>query len=77
LYGGLLSVGVAYRLLVVGHKNAPPALAAVLLSLETVFAVLGGWWLLDETLTARALWGCVCMFAGMLVSQIDWRLSKN
>lgn len=77
LYGGLLSVGVAYTLQVVGQKNAPPALAAVLLSLETVFAALGGWWLLGEMLSGRALWGCACMFAGMLVSQVDWRGLKN
>lgn len=70
LYGGLLSVGVAYTLQVVAQHDAPPAHAAIILSLETVFAVLGGWLLLDETLSDRGLLGCGLMFAGMLLSQL-------
>ena len=70
LYGGLLSVGVAYTLQVVAQRDAPPAHAAIILSLETVFAVLGGWWLLQESLSDRGLLGCALMFAGMLLSQL-------
>ncbi|MBL8259565.1 MAG: DMT family transporter [Candidatus Competibacteraceae bacterium] len=70
LYGGLLSVGVAYTLQVVAQRDAPPAHAAIILSLETVFAVLGGWLLLQETLSDRGLLGCALMFAGMLLSQL-------
>jgi len=70
LYGGLLSVGVAYTLQVVGQRHAPPAHAAIILSLETVFAALGGWLLLQETLSGRGLIGCALMFAGMLLSQL-------
>jgi len=70
LYGGLLSVGVAYTLQVVAQRDAPPAHAAIILSLETVFAALGGWWLLHETLSERGLIGCALMFAGMLWSQL-------
>jgi drug/metabolite transporter (DMT)-like permease len=70
LYGGLLSVGVAYTLQVVAQRDAPPAHAAILLSLETVFAALGGWLLLDEILSGRGLIGCALMFAGMLLSQL-------
>jgi len=70
LYGGLLSVGVAYTLQVVAQRDAPPAHAAIILSLETVFAALGGWWLLHETLSGRSLTGCALMFAGMLLSQL-------
>ena len=77
LYGGLLSVGVAYTLQVVGQKKAPPTLAAVLLSLETVFAALGGWLILGEVLTERALWGCAAMFAGMLISQLELRFAER
>ena len=69
LYGGLLSVGVAYTLQVIGQRRAPPGHAAIILSLEAVFAVAGGWMLLDETLDARSLAGCGAMLAGMLVSQ--------
>lgn len=70
LYGGLLSVGVAYTLQVVAQRDAPPAHAAIILSLETVFAALGGWLLLDEILSGRGLLGCMFMFAGMLLSQL-------
>ncbi|MGD8541935.1 MAG: DMT family transporter [Desulfobacteraceae bacterium] len=70
LYGGLLSVGVAYTLQVVAQRDARPAHAAIILSLESVFAALGGWLLLGEVLTARALLGCGLMMAGMLLSQL-------
>jgi drug/metabolite transporter (DMT)-like permease len=71
LYGGLLSVGVAYTLQVVAQRDTPPAHAAIILSLETVFAALGGGWLLHETLTGRGIAGCALMFAGMLLSQLS------
>jgi drug/metabolite transporter (DMT)-like permease len=65
-------VGVAYTLQVVGQKSANPAHAAIILSLESVFAALGGVWLLDETLSLRAWLGCGLMLAGMLLSQVRW-----
>lgn len=68
LYGGLLSVGVAHTLQVVAQRAAPPAHTAILLSLETVCAALGGWWLLDETLSSHEITGCVLMFAGIVLS---------
>ncbi len=74
LYGGALSVGVGYTLQVVGQRNAHPAHAAVLLSLEAVFAAVGGRIVLDEILTAREAFGCGLMLFGMLFSQL-WRLS--
>lgn len=70
LYGGALSVGVAYTLQVVAQKNAHPAHAAILLSLESVFAAVGGWLILGELMSGRALTGCMLMFSGMLVSQL-------
>jgi drug/metabolite transporter (DMT)-like permease len=70
LYGGLLSVGVAFTLQALGQRRAPPAHAALLLSTEAVFAALGGWWLLGERLGARGLAGCALMFAGMLCAQL-------
>jgi drug/metabolite transporter (DMT)-like permease len=72
LYGGILSVGVAYTLQVVAQKRAIPAHAAIILSLEAGFAALGGWIILGETLTPRAILGCGLMFCGMLISQL-WR----
>jgi len=70
LYGGLGSVGVAYTLQVVAQKDAHPAHAAIFLSMEAVFAAIGGWWLLKEALTARAMFGCGLMLFGMLFSQL-------
>lgn len=72
LYGGVLSVGVAYTLQVVAQKKARPAHAAIILSLEAVFAAIGGWIILGEILSPRAIAGCILMFCGMLISQL-WR----
>lgn len=69
-YAGVLSVGVAYTLQVVAQRQAPAAHAAIILSLESVFAALGGWLLLNESLGARGLLGCALMLAGMLISQL-------
>jgi drug/metabolite transporter (DMT)-like permease len=66
LYGGLLSVGIAYTLQIVGQKKSPPAHAAIILSSEAVFAAFGGWLIINETLTPRALLGCGLMLAGMM-----------
>jgi drug/metabolite transporter (DMT)-like permease len=70
LYAGLVSVGIAYTLQVVAQRHAAPAHAAMLMSTETVFAALGGWWVLSETLGARSMFGCALMLAGILVAQV-------
>jgi drug/metabolite transporter (DMT)-like permease len=77
LYGGLFSVGIAFTLQVVVQKTAHPAHAAIIMSLETVFAAFGGWLLLDEHLSSRALFGCVLMLCGMLFAQLNGRLFKR
>ncbi len=69
LYGGLMSVGVAYTLQVVAQRDARPAPAAIILSLEAVFAAVAGWMLLGETLTTQAILGCALMLGGMIWSQ--------
>jgi drug/metabolite transporter (DMT)-like permease len=69
-YGGILSVGVAYTLQVIAQQTAHPAYASIILSLEAVFAVLGGWFILHELLTQRMLIGCALMLAGMIVVQV-------
>ncbi len=76
LYGGFMSVGIAYTLQVVAQKHATPAPAAIILSLEAVFAALGGWWLLGEVLSVRGLMGCLLMLTGMLLSQL-WGMYTN
>jgi drug/metabolite transporter (DMT)-like permease len=70
LYGGLVSVGIAFTLQVVGQRHAHPAHAAIILSLETVFAVIGGWLILSENLSPRSGLGCALMLAGMFLSQL-------
>jgi drug/metabolite transporter (DMT)-like permease len=70
LYGGIGSVGAGYTLQVVVQRKAHPAHAAILLSMESAFAALGGWWLLHEQLSLRAVIGCALMLAGMLISQL-------
>jgi len=71
LYGGILSVGIAYTLQVVAQRHAPPIHAAIILSLEAVFAALAGWLILGEMLSLRGLIGCALMFTGML-SALLW-----
>jgi drug/metabolite transporter (DMT)-like permease len=70
LYGGALSVGVGYTIQVVAQRDAAPAHAAVIFSMEGVFAALAGWIALGETLTPRALAGCALMLAGLLACQL-------
>jgi drug/metabolite transporter (DMT)-like permease len=81
LYAGLVSVGVGYTLQVVGQRGAHPAHAAIILSLETVFAAIGGVLLLGEILDERAVIGCVLMLTGMLLSQVRlrwwWKSRRN
>ena len=76
-YAGALSVGVAYTLQVVGQKYAHPAHASILLSLEAVFAAVGGWLFLGEVLTPRGRLGCTLMLAGMLLSQLWAQVSHS
>jgi len=73
LYGGVLSVGVAYTLQVVAQRHTPPAHAAIILSLEAVFAALAGWVVLEEVLALRSLIGCGLMLVGMLLAQLKGR----
>ncbi len=70
LYGGVMSVGIAYTLQVIGQRTAHPAHASIILSLEAVFAALGGWLLLQEIMTFRQMSGCALMLSGMLISQL-------
>lgn len=69
-YGGFMSVGVAYTLQVIAQRDAEPAHAAIILCLESVFAAIGGWFMLGEVLTVRAMIGCGLMLAGMVLSQL-------
>lgn len=69
-YAGVLSMGVAYTLQIVGQKGVAPSAAALLMSLESVFAALFGWLLLHETMTRAEVLGCVLVFAAVVISQL-------
>ncbi len=73
LYGGILSSGVAFTFQVMAQRNTHPAHASIIMSLESVFAAIGGWMLLNETLGLKGLIGCGLMLLGMLISQL-WGL---
>ena len=75
-YAGLMSTGVAYTLQVVAQQHAHSSHAAIILSSEGVFAVLGGWLFLDEVLPTAGLVGCLLMLVGMLLSQL-WPTGKH
>jgi drug/metabolite transporter (DMT)-like permease len=77
LYGGILSVGVAYTLQIVGQQYAKPSHAAIILSLEVVFGVLAGVILLNEILTLRGYIGATMMFFGMILSQLEFKKTKR
>lgn len=70
LYAGILSVGIAYTLQVIAQKEAHPAYASIILSLEAVFAAIGGWMILHESISTRSLAGCFLMLTGMVVVQV-------
>jgi drug/metabolite transporter (DMT)-like permease len=71
LYGGLMSVGIAYTLQVVAQRHAHPTPAAIIMSLESAFAALGGWMLLGEQLGGRGALGAGLMMAGMVLAQVS------
>jgi len=71
LYGGIISIGIAYTLQIVAQQIARPAHAAILLSLESVFAVIWGWLILGEVLSGRGLLGSGLMLAGMILAQFE------
>ena len=73
LYVAILEVSVAFTLQVVGQKYTSPALAAIIMSLESVFAAICGGLFLGETMTAREITGCVIMFAAFVISQLPDR----
>ena len=70
LYAGVLSCGVAYTLQILGQKNVNPAVASLILSLESCFSVLAGWIILGERLSFRESLGCILMFLAIILAQL-------
>jgi drug/metabolite transporter (DMT)-like permease len=76
LYAGIFSAGIAFTLQIIAQKEAHPANAAIIMSLESVFAVIGGWMILSETIPLRGFLGCGLMLTGMIISQ-SYLFKKN
>ena len=72
-YAGVMSCGVAYTMQIVAQKYTEPAVASLLLSLESVFAALAGAVVLGEVLSGRELTGCIIMFAAIILAQLPER----
>lgn len=77
LYGGLLSVGVAYTLQVVAQKDAKPSHAAILMSMESVVSCIGGMLILNERLNGRGIIGSILIFSAIIVSQLRFGKRTN
>ena len=77
LYAGVLSSGVAYTLQIIGQKNVDPAIASLILSLESCFAVLAGWLALGQKLSVRESVGCILMFVAIILAQLPEKNRKG
>lgn len=75
-YAGVVTCGVAYTLQIFGQKHTPPVIASLIFSLESVFAVLGGMLLLNETMTLRELLGCVALIFAVILSEVKRARAK-
>lgn len=76
-FAGFFSVGIAYTLQVIAQKKVPPANAAIIMSLESIFALLGGMVIIHEMLTIKEFIGCFIMFTGILLSQFQIKRIKQ
>ena len=70
VYAGIFSLGIAFSLQIIGQQHLEPTPAALIMSLESVFAVLFGWLLLHERMSAAELSGCVLVFIAVILSQV-------
>ncbi len=75
-YTALFSLGLCYTLQIWAQRHTPPADAALILSFESVFAVISGWLILNEKLVSIQIWGCVLIFVAVVLSQFkEWNSS--
>lgn len=77
LYAGVLSCGVAYTLQIVGQEGINPTIASLLMSLESVFAVIAGWIILDQTMGVRELSGCGLIFVAIILAQVNFTKKRS
>jgi drug/metabolite transporter (DMT)-like permease len=71
LFTGVLSCGVGYTFQIIGQKSVSPALASLLMSLESVFAALTGWAVLGQVLSAKEIAGCALILAAIIIAQAN------
>ncbi len=76
LYSGVMSCGVAYTLQIVAQKNTEPTVASLILSLESVFALLAGMILLSEKISVQEAVGCIIMFSAIVLAQLPSKKEK-
>ncbi|MBO4365098.1 MAG: DMT family transporter, partial [Eggerthellaceae bacterium] len=77
LYAGICSDGIAYTLQIVAQQSTDPTVASIIMSLESVFAALGGWLILSESLTNVELFGCALVFVAVLMAQAPQLVSRD
>ncbi len=77
LYAGIMSSGVAYTLQIMGQKYTTPVLATLIMSLESVFAVISGWIILGEVLSFKEFIGCCLVFIAIILAQLPDRKVKD
>ncbi len=77
LYLGLFSSGIAYTLQIIGQKFAEPTVASLTMSLESVFAALGGWIIAGNALSSHELLGCLLVFCGIVLAQIPFPVKQK
>jgi drug/metabolite transporter (DMT)-like permease len=77
LYMGIFSSGIGYSLQIIGQKYAEPTVASLSMSLEGVFAALGGWLIASDVLTLREIVGCVLVFAAIVLAQLPSKKQKT
>ena len=70
LYAGICSDGIAYTFQIIAQKTTDPTVASILMSLASVFAAIGGWLILSESLSAVELLGCALVFAAVMLAQV-------
>ncbi len=79
-YCGIFSSGVAYTLQIIGQKDLHPAIASLIMCMESVFSALGGWLILHQSLSARESVGCALIFVAVVLAQLpveDWLKCRN
>ena len=70
IYTGFISGGAGYTLQMIGQQFTDPTVASLILSLEAVFGVLGGWLVLQEIMTPREVIGCMVVFTAIILAQV-------